>query len=340
MSHAFASMLEAIYGLTGSYGWAIILFTLLIKLLLTPLDYKSRKSMKQMERLQPQMLALQQKYANDREKLSQKTMQLYQESGVNPSSGCLPTLLSMAILFVMFSAMRTVADKQMAHQVLVYLADGSFECESFLWVKNLWMPDSPFSPAMPASRHLSAISAANWQAAYAMLRPEQLAALPSGIAFDFAGDACRQTVEAIAAYMNAQPAYLAAVETVPNLTNINLLIMNLSVYVRRNGYFLLPLLSSATQILMTRLSAPKKKDAPQPKAPSADGKDEQAAMQAAQGKLMTWGMPIFSLIICLDYSSAFALYWVASNLFAMAQTVILNRIFSRDGNVENAVQAS
>ena len=78
MANFLASILEWIHRLVGSYGWAIILFTLLIKLALLPLEYKSRRSMKQMEKIQPELQTLQKRYANDSEKLNQKMLKLYQ----------------------------------------------------------------------------------------------------------------------------------------------------------------------------------------------------------------------------------------------------------------------
>ena len=231
MAGILATILDAIYGFIGNYGCAIILFTLLIKLALLPLEYKSRKGMKQMERLQPQMVALQQKYANDKEKLNQKTAELYQREHVSPMSGCLPMLISMVILFVMFSAMRQSANLHMARQTLNYLADGVFQNERFQWIRNLWMPDSSFAAAMPTANQLAAIPAESWASAYASLTAQQIAALPSSIAFDFSGGACAATVEAISAYMSGLPEYISAVQTIPQLTNINLLVTRVSVFV-------------------------------------------------------------------------------------------------------------
>jgi len=323
MANILTSIIEFIHDWVGSYGWTIILFTLLIKLLLFPLDYKSRKSMKQMERLQPQLLELQNKYANDKEKLAQKTTELYQRSGMNPMAGCLPTLFSMVILFTMFSAMRNVSNMQMAQQTLHYLADGTFAQESFLWIKNLWMPDSPFAAAVPTAKQLSMIPAESWAHAYAALTADQLLSLPTQISFDFSSDACAATIESICAYLNTQSSYITAIQTIPQFTNINLLITKLSMYAHANGWFILPLLSCVTQILMTRIT--------QGKAMQTQNTQTQA-MQT--NRIMLWIMPLFSLYICLDYSASFALYWVASNCFAILQTLLLNHLLSREHSAQ------
>ena len=83
-------ILDFIFNLVGNYGWSVIIFTLLIRIVLLPLDIKSKKSMKRMNDIQPQMLALQKKYAKDQEKLNQKVSELYKKEKINPLSGCLP----------------------------------------------------------------------------------------------------------------------------------------------------------------------------------------------------------------------------------------------------------
>ncbi|MBR4443861.1 MAG: YidC/Oxa1 family membrane protein insertase, partial [Clostridia bacterium] len=73
MTAFFIKLLNWIYSVVGNYGWSIVLFTLLIRMVLLPLDIKSKKSMRAMTKIQPKVQALQKKYANDKEKLNQKT---------------------------------------------------------------------------------------------------------------------------------------------------------------------------------------------------------------------------------------------------------------------------
>ena len=95
-------LLDWIYQIVGNYGGALILFTLAIKILLLPLGLKQQKSMTKMQKLQPQMTALQEKYKNDKNALSQETMKLYKEYGVSPMGGCLPLLIQLPILFALY----------------------------------------------------------------------------------------------------------------------------------------------------------------------------------------------------------------------------------------------
>lgn len=95
-----------IYFVVGNYGWTIILFTLVMKLIMFPLTLKQQKSMKKTQAIQPKLLALQEKYKYDQEKLNQETMKLYQEAGVNPLGGCLPLLIQFPILIALYNIIR------------------------------------------------------------------------------------------------------------------------------------------------------------------------------------------------------------------------------------------
>ena len=118
MTGFFINLLNWINGIVGNYGWSIVLFTLLIRMVLLPLDIKSKKSMRATTKLQPKLQALQKKYANDKDKLNQKTMELYRKEHVSPTAGCLPMLISLPILWIMFSAMRTVGNENTIRMIL------------------------------------------------------------------------------------------------------------------------------------------------------------------------------------------------------------------------------
>ncbi|MFN2136261.1 MAG: YidC/Oxa1 family membrane protein insertase, partial [Candidatus Promineifilaceae bacterium] len=88
----------------NSWGFAIILFTAIIKVITLPLTISQIRGMQAQRELQPKIQELQKKYGKDREKISQEQMKLYQEAGVNPLSGCLPLLIQMPILFGLYAA--------------------------------------------------------------------------------------------------------------------------------------------------------------------------------------------------------------------------------------------
>jgi YidC/Oxa1 family membrane protein insertase len=107
ISIGFFYTFQFLYRLLGNYGWAIILFSILIKAVLYPLTRKSFQSMKEMQALQPKIAELKEKYKKDPQRLNQETMKLYKQHGVNPMGGCLPLLLQMPVLFALFNLFRT-----------------------------------------------------------------------------------------------------------------------------------------------------------------------------------------------------------------------------------------
>jgi YidC/Oxa1 family membrane protein insertase len=131
---------------TGSYGLDIIILTVLIKLLLAPLTHKSFVSMKQMQKLQPQMERLKERYADDKEKLNKEIMELYKRNGVNPLGGCLPMVLQFPVFIGLYNALSTPIELRHAQ---------------FLWIKDLSRPD--------------------WQSLPFAVPPWWPSALPSGI---------------------------------------------------------------------------------------------------------------------------------------------------------------
>ncbi len=100
--------LKWIHGFVGNYGWSIILLTVLINIVIFPLRHKSVVSMRKMQELQPEMKAIQARYANlkttdpAKQKMNQEVMELYRRHGANPASGCLPMLLTMPVLIAFY----------------------------------------------------------------------------------------------------------------------------------------------------------------------------------------------------------------------------------------------
>lgn len=128
----FASMIVFFYSFTHNYGIAIILMTVLIRVILYPLMQKQMVSMREMQKIQPLMKAVQEKYKNDKERLNKELMALYKEHKVNPMSGCLPLLIQMPILILLFQVLREFNTKIYA----VYNGN-----PGFLWLKDLSLPD-------------------------------------------------------------------------------------------------------------------------------------------------------------------------------------------------------
>ena len=103
----FAAGLAAIYEVLPNYGVAIILLTIAVRLLLLPLSIKQTRSMREMQRIQPEVKKIQAKYKGNRQKLNEEMMKLYQEHGVNPFGGCLPLLMQMPVFIALYRVIST-----------------------------------------------------------------------------------------------------------------------------------------------------------------------------------------------------------------------------------------
>ena len=105
--------LKWVNSFVGNYGWSIIVLTIIINILMFPLQHKSIVSMRKMQEIQPQVKAIQDRYAKykatdpEKQKMNQELMALYRERGVNPASGCVPMLLTMPLLLAMWAMLQT-----------------------------------------------------------------------------------------------------------------------------------------------------------------------------------------------------------------------------------------
>ncbi|MBQ6901697.1 MAG: YidC/Oxa1 family membrane protein insertase [Oscillospiraceae bacterium] len=102
----FGWLLKQCYYLLGNYGLAIILFTVLAKLVMLPFQMKSKKGMMEMQRIQPKLAELEKKYKDDKERYSIEVQKLYKKEGVSMFGGCLPMLITLPIMFGLYSVLR------------------------------------------------------------------------------------------------------------------------------------------------------------------------------------------------------------------------------------------
>ena len=98
-------LMKWLYKILGNYGIAIILITALIKVIFSPLTHKSYKSMKEMQKLQPKITALQKKFKDDKQKLNIEMMNLYKTHKVNPVSGCLPMVIQIPVFIALYNVL-------------------------------------------------------------------------------------------------------------------------------------------------------------------------------------------------------------------------------------------
>lgn len=320
MTGFFESLIYGIYGFVGNYGVAIVLFTLLVRLVLLPLDIKSKKSMRAMNRVQPKMQALQKKYAKDKEKLNQKMSELYKKEHVSPLSGCLPMLIQLPLLMIMFTAMRNLANAEtgkMLENLFTQLignggADGVgalTNMQSFLWIKNVFQPDSFANGILPSfSNALKSVQAYN----SGFVAPEGLEGMYN--------------------------AFLSAHYGAGDFINVSIIMWTLripsSIYAfihYANGLFILPVFAAVSQVFMTKLTTPQQTQAPA---------DPNSPANMMNSGLMKWMFPLMSLYFCASYNAAFALYWATGNIIAMVSQVAISKYLEREEKKHAPIEVS
>ncbi len=128
---AVIQFLDILYRYTGNYGWAIILFTLMTRIVLFPLMRKQYHSIAKTQRIQPRLKRIQERYKDDRQMMQQKVLEVYRKEGVNPMGGCLPMLIQLPIIFIIWRAMLYASEQ-------IHLSPG------FLWIPDLSVHDPYF----------------------------------------------------------------------------------------------------------------------------------------------------------------------------------------------------
>ena len=310
------TLIKALHSIINNYALTIIVFTILIKLVVMPLNLKSRRSTMRMSSLAPKQKALQEKYKDDQEKLNQKLQELYRKEGVNPMGSCLPMLISMVILFAMFYALRTFANEQLVSQFLTFYHNPEIDphtlVEPFLWIKNLWMPDSPFATYMPDVQSLRMVDFKVWNDVSAKL--VAAGTIPEALNFANANDLTNYITQVVTPFVSST-AYAPYIAPVVGLGNLSILgIIRFSIYQEGNGWFLLPILSVVSQIFMQKLTMKNTQMDPS---------------QESSQKMMIYVMTFMSLYFCASYNSAFALYWVVSNIYAIIEQIGFNKYFEQ-----------
>ena len=123
-------LLSKFYTMFGNWGWAIVILTILIRLILSPLTYKAMISMNKLKDLAPKMKEIREKYKNDPQKMQAQVMELYRKHGANPMGGCLPMLLQIPVFFAIYRVLLNAIELQGAPWIL--------------WIDNLAIKDPYF----------------------------------------------------------------------------------------------------------------------------------------------------------------------------------------------------
>ena len=285
----FAWLVRLFYDLTNSYGVALILFTLVIKLIMLPFQMKSKKSMMRMSRVSGQMQELQKRYAKNQAKLQEEMQKLYEEEGVNPMSGCLWSFLPLPILMALYSIIRQpithfmMLSKDVLQTVVQSVADAGVD------LTNIVMMDKV--TGAPALKDGLYQMAAYGQINLVKAVQEMGLSTPDG-------------------WFNVNYKFLGLDLTATPWEYVKSFTFTWAVI----GVILIPILAGLSQFVFSKLTMKT-----QPQADAAGG---------ASMKSMMYMMPLFSVYIAFIMPAALGVYWIAQSVFSLIQEAILNKTFS------------
>ncbi len=295
-------ILHFIYSIVQNYGVAIILFTLVAKLLIFPLNLKSQKSMAKTQKLAPLVAELQRKYANDKQKLNQEMMELYKANDASPTAGCLPLLIQFPIIIGLYRAIQApikyiinmpsfskaspVTNEIFGKiQDIVKANSGQFNesiVNSITSVKlenaKITIPEISIS-SIADNPLFSSLNIADWK-----------------IDYNFLGmDLSRNPSEALGAFFGNNVEWSVAL------------------------LLLIPILAGLSSWLITKLN-PQQQQMQQ--TTDANGNE-----QPNMGKTMTMIMPLMSVFFTFSFAAGIGVYWIISNVFQIIQQYFTVKYF-------------
>ena len=286
----FAALLRLFYNLTGSYGVAIILFTLAIKLILLPFQMKSKKSMVRMNRMSGKMKEIQKKYANNQAKMNEEMQKFYAEEGVNPMSGCLWSFLPLPILLALYSIIR----QPITHFMML----GEDVVQKLV------------TAATAAGVDMSAIVQMKDGAAVVVDGVTQLS--PYGqIGLAKIASSMPELTSGIDGWINMNYNFLGLDLSATPWSVVSTFAISGVVI----GMILIPLLAGGSQLLFSRITMKQQ--------PGMDGPG------AGTTKTMMYMMPLMSVYFAFIMPAALGVYWIAQSLISMVQELLMGKFYNK-----------
>ncbi len=295
----FAWLLRALYELTSSYGWALVLFTVVIKLIMLPFQMKSKKSMMRMSRFQPMIKEIQTRYKNNQVKMNEELQRLYAEEGVNPMSGCLWSFLPFPILIALYSIIRQPITRFMMltttamQGVIDAVSAAGFDLAAIAMTAN--------DGAVTVKDGLTQLQPYG-QITLVKAAQELGVALPEGwihMDFSFLGmDLTMIPSDVIGQIGTGGWAVI--------------------------GVLLIPIVSGALSFWQSKVSMAGNPAAADPADPTA-----------RSSRMMMWMMPIMSLWIGFTLPASLGVYWIANSVLMLVQEKVLNKYFKKSMAAED-----
>ncbi len=338
---------NALGGGVASFGWTVVLFTVVLRLILSPLDIWqkviARKNNKAMERMKPQLEVLQARYADDKQRLQQEQMALYKKEKYSTMGMCLPTIVTFVVFFVVFAGFRQMVGYQFAKDykecVKTYNASISEQIEQnkdeeFIIDNGDGKYDIDDVAKTEAGAEFYAKAKKNAQhAVYEVYYSEDQVKIRSFLWIKniFVSDNWAQAVPDFATVTGQKGMATSKLTgiTIDEYNDVMSDVLGTGGYGKDgkwNGLLILPVLSIALSFLSTKLLSGSQA---QPPAPAQDAQGEGAEKAKAQQqsmKMMQYVMPIMMGVFALFYSGAFALYMFTSSLCAILFQLTFNLI--------------
>ena len=292
-ANIFGYLLELLYNLANNYGFAIILFTVVIKLILLPLSIKQQKTMQKSAKLQEKMKTIQFKYKNNPEKMNQEIMELYKKENMNPFSGCLTAIIQLILLLSIFYLVRsplTFMSKLPKEDINKYVQQMQ---EAGKQVSNVY-------PEIDIIREYQFLKEKN---------PEDVNIENINLKMEFLGlDLSKIPQQNIADY---------TVYIIPVLYIIS-------------SFIMIRMTSAMQQQSNRKQNNDSVIDGETGKELTV--KDENNEMDAVMqtNKMMSWMMPIMSISIAFVAPLGLALYWLISNILMILEKLVLNKLIKAE----------
>ena len=294
----FAWMLRALYELTMSYGWALVLFTLVIKLVLLPFQMKSKKSMMRMSRFQPMIKEIQTRYKNNQVKMNEELQKLYAEEGVNPMSGCLWSFLPFPILLALYSIIRQpitrfmLLTNEVMQNVIDAVSAAGFDISTISLIKDGGIAVKDGLTQLQPYGQITLVKVAQ----------ELGVALPEGwIPMDFSF---------LGMDLTAIPK-----DVIGQIGTGGWAVI---------GVLLIPIISGALSFWQSKVSMAGNPASSDPNDPTA-----------RSTRMMMWLMPVMSLWIGFTLPASLGVYWIANSVLMLVQEKVLNKYYKNSMAAED-----
>lgn len=293
-ANIFGYLLELLYNLVNNYGIAIILFTIVIKLILLPLSIKQQRTMKKSAKIQEKLKVIQFKYKNDPEKLNQEMMALYKNEKMSPFSGCLTAIVQLILLLSIFYLVRsplTFMEKMNPEDINKYVSQLQEEEKQV----------SSVYPEIDLIREYKFLKEKN---------PDD------------------QNIEKLNLQMNFLGLDLSKVPQ-QNMTDYTVYIIP-ALYILSS--FISIRMTTAMQKKMNKKNKENSGVIDGETGKELVVKEENNEMDAVMqtNKMMSWMMPIMSISIAFVAPLGLALYWLVSNVLMIAERLVLNKIIKTE----------